>query len=151
MSIDEIEWSDNHYHYRIIAPPQIIQHGRGPLNLSGLTPVSNRSPLDKKIANQRILEAYATEQGLKGWELVTQVLYEGLPYGGGLFFRKKIDNLEKDTKTAEVEADFKMNTEMNLYALFEDKTGKNAVWRGKETVNFLNWKEKHLAKKDESG
>lgn len=148
MSLKETEWSDNHYHYRIISPPQIIQHGRGPLNLSGLDPVSNRSPLDKRIANQRILEAYATEQGLKGWELVTQVLYEGLPHGGGLFFRKKIENIKKDTVVSEVEADFKGNTEANLYALFEDKTGKNAVWRDKETKNFTDWKKSYLEKKN---
>jgi len=139
---EEQEWSDEHYHYRIIAPPQIIQNSRGPLNLDGPTP-NKGNAVDRRISNQRTLEAYATEQGLKGWELITQVLYDGLPYGGGLFFRKKISSLRKDTVVSEVVADFQENTLSNLYAIFEGKTGKNAVWQGKETKNFLNWKEKY--------
>ena len=147
MSEKEEKWSDEHYHYRMISPPQIIKASRGPLNLDDRFPADSRSPLDRRIANQRILEAYLTEQGLKGWELVTQLLYEGLPYGGGLIFKKKIKIAEKDTEVSEEEVDFEKNTEANLYAIYEDQTSKNAVWRGKETKAFQEWKKNYESEK----
>lgn len=138
------EWSDERYYYRIISPPQIIQHSKGPLNLSNLEPIANRSPLDRRIANQRILENYMTEQGLNGWELVTQILYEGLPYGGGLIFRKKIKVEKKDVEVSNEDVNFEEKENVNLYTLFEEETGKNAIWKGKETKAFIEWKEKKV-------
>ena len=82
---------------------------------------------------------------MSGWELVTAFEYDGLPHAGALVFKKKyyIDE-EKTPEESTVKADFIKNLdEGNLYQEFETKTGKHAVWQGKETKLFISWKKEN--------
>ena len=47
---------------------------------------------------------------------------------------KSVTSTEKEEKVTEI-------SEEDLIKLFEEETGKNAVWRGKLTKGFLEWKE----------
>ncbi len=40
----------------------------------------------------------------------------------------------------------KPESESNLQEIFIRETGKNAIWRGKETKGYLEWKKKYSTK-----
>jgi DNA-directed RNA polymerase subunit A' len=48
---------------------------------------------------------------------------------------------KKETKKAVKKESSKVPDEETMMKVFEDETGKNAVWRGKPTKGFLEWKE----------
>jgi len=50
---------------------------------------------------------------------------------------------KKDTKPKEKDQSI---DEENLIAQFEQETGKKAIWRGKETKGYLDWKDQKLKK-----
>ena len=52
----------------------------------------------------------------------------------------KIEKKEKQTsKEPSTEEEKTEHSEEELIKLFEEETGKNAIWRGKKTKNFLEW------------
>jgi len=129
------------YQYRLVSPVTIIRAHQGPLNLEGKTVVGERqSRAARKIANQRILEEYLSKVGMDGWELITDLAYEGIPYNGALVFKKKYfiedDNPEETTVTPDYSENLGQG---NLYQEFEKETGKHAVWQNKETKAYRDW------------
>jgi DNA-directed RNA polymerase subunit A' len=56
--------------------------------------------------------------------------------------KEKID-VEEPAKDEETVKD---HLEEELMKIFEEETGKNAIWRGKVTKNFLEWKEERESK-----
>lgn len=130
--------------YRMISPVEIL---RSDLHVLGSifdqTIIGNRrSDIEVKLRNQRIMEAYLTKKADEGWDLITTIDYDGLPYNGYLVFKKYVE-IEEDQDASPIEADYIRNTnEGNLYSKFEEQTGKNAVWHGKETKAYLQWKQK---------
>ncbi|TFG02695.1 MAG: DNA-directed RNA polymerase subunit A', partial [Promethearchaeota archaeon] len=56
--------------------------------------------------------------------------------------KEKID-IEEPAKDEETVKD---HSEEELMKIFEEETGKNAIWRGKVTKNFLEWKEERESK-----
>jgi DNA-directed RNA polymerase subunit A' len=56
--------------------------------------------------------------------------------------KEKID-VEEPAKDEEAVID---HSEEELMKIFEEETGKNAIWRGKVTKNFLEWKEERESK-----
>ena len=131
------------FEYKMVSPVNIIKAKQGPLNLEAKLPVGMRtSRLARKLQNQRTMEEYLTEVGIDGWELVTDLVYEGLPYNGALVFKKRYYVDEEKAEESTVIANFKENLNKgNLYQEFEQDTGKNAVWNKRETKAYRDWLE----------
>ena len=90
--------AEQKYIYRTISPPEIVKSARGLMNLDGLDLVpAGSSKLARHINNRKILEAYVSRMSTMGFQLVTDVNYEGIPYGGNLVFRKPIKPNEEAT------------------------------------------------------
>lgn len=84
------------YVYRTISPPEIVKSARGILNLDGLDLVpAGSSKLAKQINNRKIMDAYTSRMSTMGFQLVTDIQYIGLPYGGNLAFRKPIQEKQE--------------------------------------------------------
>lgn len=59
--------------------------------------------------------------------------------------QEKKEEKEKEVKETKKKIDkSKALTEEELMKIFEDETGKNAIWRGKMTKAFIEWKEERL-------
>ena len=58
--------------------------------------------------------------------------------------KKKTDSEKKPVKKVEsaVKPDEKVMEEESLQQIFEEETGKKAIWHGKETNAYRDWKEK---------
>lgn len=137
------------FEYRMVSPVTIIRNHSGPLNLGDKPIVGERqSRAARRIANQRIIEEYLSKAGMDGWELVTDLSYEGLPYNGALVFKKKYYIEDEKPEETSANADYRENLNKgNNYQRFEQETGKHAVWQGKETKAYREWLEnKNTAK-----
>jgi len=83
--------AEQKYICRTISPPEIVKSAKGLMNLDGLGLVpEGSSKLAKHINNRKIVEAYCSRMSSMGFQIVTDINYTGLPYGGNLLFRKPI-------------------------------------------------------------
>ncbi|MHA1408772.1 MAG: hypothetical protein ACTSQY_00390 [Candidatus Odinarchaeia archaeon] len=84
------------YKYRIVYPPEIIESKKNKLIVFR---ERRKDGITIRRENERYLEDFMNEVGEKGWELVSEIVYQGLPYGGGLIFKKEIKEENEQNKS----------------------------------------------------
>jgi len=148
---------------------QIIEDGR--TSVAGMTPADrlgfNKQRNLKSWLNLDYVKAWFKKMYENGWEFKGVLEYEELPFNGVIIMDRKIklipikktekgklleakpEELEKEVLKVAEEIVLKKQIEihqeaesLHLYKEFEEKNpGKHAVYQGKETKQFQEWKE----------
>lgn len=123
------------YIHFLISAPEIIQSKRGALGLGAGNVMGNTEMrINRRMTNRQLIKEYMDDMSTDGWEYKGIILYEGLPSNGALIFRRQATD-EEGIKIKEEQI------ELTFIKEFEKETGFNAIWRGKETKKYIEWKE----------